>query len=122
MAEQIVGRGQLDAPNASPVRFCLRLMVAVMEFDDAGRRRDVVAASVAPTATTALAGVVMEMGGEGLEKGLAGGIDQLILCRWRESLGWPREDAGGRVLSGPMQTLPKFESRMGRAGHIGTNV
>jgi hypothetical protein len=47
---------------------------------------------MAPTATTALAGVAVEKGPRGLEKGLASGIDQLFLGRWREGLRWLRKD------------------------------
>jgi hypothetical protein len=49
--------------------------------DAACQWRDVAAASTVPSTTTALAGVVADMGGEGLEKGLAGGISQLVLYR-----------------------------------------
>jgi hypothetical protein len=46
--------------------------------DDAGRRPDVAAASAAPAATMTLAGVAAEIGVEGLEKQLAGGIGQVV--------------------------------------------
>jgi hypothetical protein len=39
IVEQVVGRGQLDAPNASHVRFCLQPMAAVLGVDDVGRWR-----------------------------------------------------------------------------------
>jgi hypothetical protein len=96
MVEQIVGNGQLDASNASHVCFWLWPVETVLEVDDAGRRPDVAAASAAPVATTALAGMVAEMGGEGLEKELAGGIGQLVSTaggRARDGQGRTREDA-----------------------------
>jgi hypothetical protein len=50
-------------------------MATVLEVDAAGQRRDMAAA------TTALPGVVAEMGGEGLEKGVSSGIGQSVLYR-----------------------------------------
>jgi hypothetical protein len=47
---------------------------------------------VAPAATTGRQ-MWRRARGAGLEKVLAGGIGQLVLCRWREGLGWPTEDA-----------------------------
>jgi hypothetical protein len=41
----------------------------MLQVDAACQRRDVVAASVAPAATTALASVVAEKGGEGSREG-----------------------------------------------------
>jgi hypothetical protein len=66
---------------------------AVLQVGATCQRRDVAAASAAPPTTTTLAGVAAEKGGEGLEKGLASGIGQRFLCRWREGPRWPRENA-----------------------------
>jgi hypothetical protein len=58
-----------------------------------------------------LAGVVAEKGGEGLEKGLAGGIGQQFLCRWRAGPRWPREDACAvRADANSIQIYVKNES------------
>jgi hypothetical protein len=94
----------------------------VLGVDDAGWRQNVAVASTDPAAKTALAGVVVEIGGEGLEKGLANGIGELVLYRWRESLGWPREDAGECALSRSTQTRPKFKSRIDRAECVNPNA
>jgi hypothetical protein len=74
----------------------------VLEVDAHGQRRDVAAAPAAPIATAA---DWHGDGGEGLEKGVAWIVGLCLLCRWRESPGWPRVDKGGRVLSGPTQTV-----------------
>jgi hypothetical protein len=81
MVKHAVGSGQRCAPSTSPVRRCSRPVPTVLQVDAACQRRDVLAASTAPAATTALAGVAAEKGGEGLEKGLASGIGQLFLGR-----------------------------------------
>jgi hypothetical protein len=97
MVEQVVGSGQRCAPSTSPVRRCSLPVSVVLQVEAACQQRDVVAASAAPAATMALAGVAAEKEARGLEKGLASGISQLFLGRWREGPGWPREDTGGRA-------------------------
>jgi hypothetical protein len=62
MVEQVVGSGQGCAPSTSHVRRCSLPMTAELQVHAACRRRDVVAASVAPAGTTALAGVATEKG------------------------------------------------------------
>jgi hypothetical protein len=59
-------------------------------------------------------------GGEGLEKGLATGISQLFLGRWREGPGWPREDARAvRADANSAQICAKDGSRrMRRSGCV----
>jgi hypothetical protein len=93
MVEQVVGSGQRYAPSTSHVCRCSRPMPAMLQVDAACQRRDVAAASAAPPTMTAFAGVAAEKEGDGLEKGLASGISQRFLCRWREGPRWPREDA-----------------------------
>jgi hypothetical protein len=73
MVEQVMGRGELDAPSASPIRCCSRQVAAVLEVDAAGQRRDVAAATVASAGTMVLPGVAAEIGGEGLKKRVARG-------------------------------------------------
>jgi hypothetical protein len=69
MVEQVVGSGQRCAPNTSHVRRCSLLVPAVLQVDAACQRRDVAAASMVPPATTALASVAAEKGGEGCGEG-----------------------------------------------------
>jgi hypothetical protein len=123
MVEQVVGRCQLDAPNASHVRFCLRPVAAVLGVDNASRRRDVAAASAVPVTTTALASMAAEMGRRGFGKGI-GGWDWPT--RSLPLAGGPGVTKGGRgrtrAMSVPTQTRPKFGPRMSRVGRVGPNV
>jgi hypothetical protein len=74
-----------------------RPVAVVLEVDAAGQRRDVVAATVAPTAKVALPGVAAKMGGKGLEKEVAWVVGLCLLYRRRESSGWLRKDNRGRA-------------------------
>jgi hypothetical protein len=90
--EQVVGRGELDASSASHVRYCSWPVVAVLEVNVAGQRQDVAAATAAPAATMVLPDVAAEMGGECLEKGVAGGLAKAY------------STAGGRIWGGQGRT------------------
>jgi hypothetical protein len=72
MVEQVVGSGQGCAPSTSPVRCCSLPVTAELQVDVTYQRQDVVAASAAPTGTTALAGVAAKKGGEGRTLWLVG--------------------------------------------------
>jgi hypothetical protein len=81
LGEQVVGSGQGCAPSTSPVRHCSLPVSGERQVHVACQRRDVAAASAAPTGTTATASVAAEKGGEGPQNALASGIGQVFLGR-----------------------------------------
>jgi hypothetical protein len=97
MVEQVVGRSELHAPSASHVGCYSWPVVAMLELDAAGHLRDVAVATAASAAPAALHGMAVEMGEEGLEKGVAWVVGLCLLYHWRESPGLPREDKEGRA-------------------------
>jgi hypothetical protein len=115
MVEHVVDRGGPDAPRASPVHCCSWPVVAVLEVDAAGQRRDVAAATMAPAARMALPGVAAGIGAGVWRRGW--------LMRSLPLAGGPGVATGGRgrtrALFGPTQTWPKFRPEMDRAGHAG---
>jgi hypothetical protein len=96
LVEQVVGRGKLDAPSASPVCCCSQQVAAVLEVDVAGQQRDVAVAMVALAGTTVLSSMAAEIGGESLEKGVAGLANQFSIADERARSGQGRSGGCAR--------------------------
>jgi hypothetical protein len=71
MVEQVVGRGELDAPSAWPVRYCSQPVVMVFEVDTIDQRRDV--ASTKPHKIVAMAK-------QSIYRIFCGHMGQMVLC------------------------------------------
>jgi hypothetical protein len=93
MVKHVVARGEVHAPNPSPIDCFSWLVVVVLDIDAAGQWQDMAAATTAPAAMTALPGVAAEMG------------VRVWRGEWGSGLVWVFSATGGMAQGGQERTM-----------------